>query len=80
MGSATVSESRLPPVDESPALVLHPDPSAVAPALPPAPTELYVEATVHLPGLGLGERGWVNPNDPYMAELIAGHLIVPVDE
>lgn len=59
---------------ESP-LVLH---QAEAPAPPPAPTELLVQATVHLPGLPVGATALVDPNDPYMATLLAGRLLVAV--
>lgn len=44
-----------------------------------AEDRLPVRATVHLQGLAAGERAWIDPADPYMAELLAAQLLVADD-
>jgi hypothetical protein len=37
---------------------------------------LRVRATIQLPGLGLGQFALVDPDDPYMRELLEGGFLV----
>lgn len=46
----------------------------------PEPQEILVRATVHLPDLPVGAEAYVDPRDPYMAQLLAGRLLVPADQ
>jgi hypothetical protein len=49
-----------------------------------APNLILVRATVKLQGIAPGDRVWVNPDDPYIRELLiggnGGPYLVPVDE
>lgn len=47
--------------------------------LEPVPELLPVRAAIHLPDLPLGWEALVDPNDPYIAGLIAANLLVPLD-
>lgn len=41
--------------------------------------QIVVRATVHLPGLGVGQEALADPTDPYVAECLEHALVVPVD-
>jgi hypothetical protein len=49
-----------------------------------APPLILVRVTVKLQGIGVGDVVWVNPDDPYIRELLiggdAGPYLVPADE
>lgn len=44
-----------------------------------APPEVEVRATIHLPGLRVGDVAWINPVLPYEAECLAAGYLVLVD-
>lgn len=44
----------------------------------PRKRKAQVRATVHLPRLGVDQIATVDPDDPYIARLIAGEVLVPL--
>lgn len=44
------------------------------------PGLLLVRATIHLVDLDVGEEVYVDPSDPYVADLLEGTFLIPVGE
>jgi hypothetical protein len=55
-----------------------PDAAAAKPAARRRKRNVLVRATIHMPGIGVGQRVYVDPESPHIAELLAGGLLVPV--